>query len=194
MPKTWRARLQAGASPRLNPVKEEEVMMKKVIALLACLALVALAGTALAQQTAPPAKPAPPAPEAAKPQPPPPPPPAAKPQAPPRPPVAGVQPVAVGITVNELVVVTKGWSVKKQILKKPVYNDKDQKIGVVDDLIVAPDKAVSYAIIGAGGFLGIDRHDVAIPVNQFKMQKGKIVLPGASKEAIKAMPKFQYAK
>ncbi len=169
-------------------------MMKKVIALLACLALVALAGTALAQQTAPPAKPAPPAPEAAKPQPPPPPPPAAKPQAPPRPPVAGVQPVAVGITVNELVVVTKGWSVKKQILKKPVYNDKDQKIGVVDDLIVAPDKAVSYAIIGAGGFLGIDRHDVAIPVNQFKMQKGKIVLPGASKEAIKAMPKFQYAK
>jgi hypothetical protein len=42
--------------------------------------------------------------------------------------------------------------------------------------------------------LGIDKHDVAIPANQFKMQDGKIVLPGATKNAIKAMPEFKYAK
>jgi sporulation protein YlmC with PRC-barrel domain len=177
---------------RLNPAKEEEMMLKKVVALLACLALVALAGTAVAQQKAPAEKPAPaPAKKSQAPQPQK----AAPPQAKaPAPPIAGVQPVAVGITVNELAVVTKGWSVKKQILKKPVYNDKNQKIGRVDDLIVAPDKAISYAIIGAGGFLGIDRHNVAIPVNQFKMKGGKIILPGATKAALKAMPKFQYAK
>jgi len=31
-------------------------------------------------------------------------------------------------------------------------------------------------------------------VNQLKQEDGKIVLPGATKEAIKALPKFEYAK
>jgi sporulation protein YlmC with PRC-barrel domain len=162
-------------------------MSRKFVALLVCLAVVALVGTAVAQQKEPAKQPAPQAPASAP----------AQPQTPapaPQPPVAGVQPVVIGITVNEIVVVAKGWSAKKQILGKAVYNDKKQKIGKVDDLIIAPDSAVSYAIIGAGGFLGIDRHDVAIPAKQFKIEKGKITLPGATKEAIKAMPKFQYAK
>jgi hypothetical protein len=75
-----------------------------------------------------------------------------------------------------------------------VYNDKDEKVGEVEDMIVAPDKAVSYVIIGVGGFLGLDRHDVAIPAGQLKVQGGKLMLPGATKEALKALPKFEYAK
>ena len=109
-------------------------------------------------------------------------------------PVAGSQTVAIGIQVEEMKVVANGWSAKKQILGKDVYNEKNEKVGKVDDLIIAPDRAISYGIIGAGGFLGVDRHDVAIPVNQFKMQEGKIILEGATKDAIKGMPKFQYAK
>ena len=90
--------------------------------------------------------------------------------------------------------VVNGWSIKKQILGKDVYNDKSEKIGKVDDLIVSQDKAITYAIIGAGGFLGVDRQDVAIPVNQFKIADGKLMLPGATKDAIKAMPPFKYAR
>ena len=102
----------------------------------------------------------------------------------------------VGVTVEELKVVALGWSAKKKILGKAVYNDKNEKIGSVDDLIITPDKSVSYAIIGAGGFLGMGKHDVAIPVGQFKedKDKGRIVLAGATKDALKAMPKFEYAK
>jgi sporulation protein YlmC with PRC-barrel domain len=107
-------------------------------------------------------------------------------------PVAGG--AVLGVTVNEIVVLANGWSAKKQILGHDVYNDKNEKVGKVYDIIIAPDKAVSFGIIQAGGFLGIDRHDVAIPVNQFKIQGGKIVLPGATKDVIKAMPEFQYAK
>ena len=59
---------------------------------------------------------------------------------------------------------------------------------------MAPDSAVSFAIIGAGGFVGLGRHDVAIPVQQIKLQDDKFILPGATKEAIKALPKFEYAK
>jgi sporulation protein YlmC with PRC-barrel domain len=107
-------------------------------------------------------------------------------------PVAGT--TTIGVVAEELQQVYSGWSVKKQILGQPVYNDKGEKVGKVDDLVIAPDKKVSYAIVGAGGFLGIGRHDVVIPVNQFKRENGKLVLPGATKEAIKAMPQFEWAK
>jgi sporulation protein YlmC with PRC-barrel domain len=100
----------------------------------------------------------------------------------------------LGVAVAELRDVTVGWSARRQILGKSVYNDKGEVIGKADDIIVAPDKAVSYAIIGAGGFLGVGKHDVAIPVGQLKQSDGKFVLAGATKEAIKAMPPFEYAR
>jgi sporulation protein YlmC with PRC-barrel domain len=99
-----------------------------------------------------------------------------------------------GVTVEELKTIALGWSAKKQILGKPVYNDRDEKVGDVDDLIIAPDSSVSYAIIGVGGFLGLGERQVAIPVSRFKNSEGRIVLPGATKDALQAMPSFQYAK
>ena len=104
--------------------------------------------------------------------------------------------MSIGVSADELVTVAKGWSAKKQIMGKDVYNDKSEKVGVVYDLIITPDKAVTYAIIGTG-LLGLDKHDVAnhdvaIPLNQFKMKEGKITLPGATKDTVKAMPTFQY--
>ncbi len=99
----------------------------------------------------------------------------------------------IGVAAAEMREVTFGWSAKRQVLGKAVYNDKNERIGKIDDIIIAPDKAVSYAIIGAGGFLGVDRHDGAIPVSQIKLQDGKFVLPGATKEALKATPNFEYA-
>ena len=109
-------------------------------------------------------------------------------------PVAGITTKTIGVTADELVMVAKGWSAKNQIMGKDVYNVKSEKVGSVDDLIITPEKAVSYAIIGTGGFLGMDKHDVAIPVNHFKLVEGKITLPGATKEAVKALPAFQYTK
>jgi hypothetical protein len=74
-----------------------------------------------------------------------------------------------------------------------LLDDKNEKIGVIDDLIITPNKSVSCAIIGAGGFLGMAKHDVAIPVSQQEEDKGRIVLAGATKDALKAIPKFVYA-
>ena len=109
-------------------------------------------------------------------------------------PVVGSETATIGITVTQLTEVVNGWSVKKKLFGQPVYNDKNEKIGAVDDIIIGPDKAATFAIIGAGGFLGIDKHDVAIPVKQFQMKEGKFVLSGATKEAVKKMPPFDYAK
>ena len=100
----------------------------------------------------------------------------------------------VSVSTAELREVAKGWSAKKQILGKDVYNDAGDKIGEIDDLIVAPNKSLSYAIVGVGGFLGVGEQQVAVPVSTFKQQMGKIVLRGATKDALKAAPKFEYAK
>jgi hypothetical protein len=116
------------------------------------------------------------------------------PTAAPAPPVAGSETVVLGVTVTELTNVVNGWSVKKTVLGKRVYNDKKEKVGTVEDIIIAPDKVVTYAIIGVGGFLGVAKHEVAIPIKQFKVVDGKFILPGATKDAVKKMPAFKYAK
>ncbi len=65
----------------------------------------------------------------------------------------------------------------------------------VEEFIVRPDATLSYAIVDVGGFLKIGAHRVAIPVNQFsEVRQGRLVLPGATKDALKQMPEFRYAK
>jgi len=98
-----------------------------------------------------------------------------------------------GISIVESTQIAMGWSVKKTLLGKTIYNEADQKVGKVQDIIIAPDKSVSYIIVGAGGFIGMGRHDVAIPVTQIKDQAGKLVMAGATQDLIKAMPQFEYA-
>ncbi|MPM89748.1 hypothetical protein SDC9_136860 [bioreactor metagenome] len=107
-------------------------------------------------------------------------------------PVAGT--ATLGITATEVQAVATGWSLKKSIFGKSVYNDEGKSVGKIDDVIVAPDSSISYAIVGAGGFLGMGKHDVAIPIKNFKIQNNKITLPGATKDALKDLPKFEYAK
>jgi sporulation protein YlmC with PRC-barrel domain len=83
--------------------------------------------------------------------------------------------------------------VKKTLLGKTSYNDAGQKVGKVEDLIISRDANVSYVIVGAGGFVGIGWHDVAIPVTQIQDKAGTLVMPGATKDTIKGMPVFTYA-
>ena len=99
----------------------------------------------------------------------------------------------IGVAVAEAREVALGWSARRTILGHTVYNDQNEKVGNIDDIIIAPTNHVSYLIIGAGGFVGLGRHDVAIPVSQIKLQNEKIVLPGASKDAVKSLPQFEYA-
>jgi len=95
--------------------------------------------------------------------------------------------------ITESTTLAMGWSVKKTLLGKTIRNDAGQTVGKVQDLIISPERSVSYVIVGAGGFVGIGRHDVAIPIAQIQDKAGKLVMAGATKDAIKAMPRFTYA-
>jgi len=86
----------------------------------------------------------------------------------------------------------EGWSVNKQFIGATVYNEDNAKVGKISDVIIAPDGMLSYAIVGAGGFVGLGAHNVAIPIGKMKRGDDKLVLPGATKDAIKALPPFKY--
>jgi hypothetical protein len=107
-------------------------------------------------------------------------------------PVAGGS-TTVGVSIVESTQLATGWSVKETLMGQPVLNLAGDEVGKVQDLIISPDKRVSYVIVGAGGFVGIGRHDVAIPVTQLEERAGKLVMAGATRDSIKALPRFEYA-
>src|SRR5215210_1253418 len=49
-----------------------------------------------------------------------------------------------------------------------VYNQNNEKIGDIDELIVDSGGKIQAVVIGVGGFLGIGERDVAIPFDQVK--------------------------
>jgi hypothetical protein len=81
-----------------------------------------------------------------------------------------------------------------KIVGSSVVNQHDDKIGTVDDLIIEPSEKVPFAIISVGGFLGVGDHLVAVPFSSLRISQDKIELPGATKDELKAMPEFKYAK
>ncbi len=104
-------------------------------------------------------------------------------------PVAGIS--RLGIVTGEVEIDYKGWSVQR-FLNQNVYNDKGVQIGFINDIIVSPDKVVTYAIVGTGGFLGFDERNVALPIGQFKLMEGEIVLPNVTPASVASMPAFRY--
>jgi|ERR1700722_3121577 sporulation protein YlmC with PRC-barrel domain len=49
-----------------------------------------------------------------------------------------------------------------------VYNDQNQKIGSIEELIVDKSSKVENVVLGVGGFLGMGEHYVAVPMDRLK--------------------------
>jgi sporulation protein YlmC with PRC-barrel domain len=49
-----------------------------------------------------------------------------------------------------------------------VYNNNNEKIGDISELIIDQSGKIQAAVIGVGGFLGMGEHDVAVPFNELK--------------------------
>ena len=56
------------------------------------------------------------------------------------------------------------------VVKSDVYDAGENKIGVIDDVLMARDGSPEQAVIGVGGFLGVGEKDVAIPFSELKIK------------------------
>jgi sporulation protein YlmC with PRC-barrel domain len=104
-------------------------------------------------------------------------------------PQAGVSLVKVDLSV-----VAKGYRMSK-LIGSSVINDKNEKIGTVDDVIADKDKKqLDFAVLQVGGFLGLGGRLVAVPYDSLVVDDAghKITLPGASKDELKKLSEFNY--
>lgn len=88
----------------------------------------------------------------------------------------------------------QGWSVKHGLLGRPVYDSpKGKQIGTVIDLVITQAAAPYVLVIDASGSIGIGGHAVAVPREAFVELAGQLILPGATRASLKAMPTFTYS-
>jgi hypothetical protein len=101
---------------------------------------------------------------------------------------------AVHLMVVDIQAIDHGFQVSK-LLGRPVENDKDQKIGTLDDLVVTTDHAL-FGVLQVGAFLGLGGHLIAIPYDSLKISEDgrKIILAGASKEELGKLPQYEDKK
>ncbi|MDE5445844.1 PRC-barrel domain containing protein [Bradyrhizobium sp. CSA207] len=59
-----------------------------------------------------------------------------------------------------------------------VYNESNENIGSVNDLLMDKSGAIKTAVIGVGGFLGMGEHLVAVPFDKLKFANEAIAYTG----------------
>jgi sporulation protein YlmC with PRC-barrel domain len=59
------------------------------------------------------------------------------------------------------------WRASK-LIGVDVYNDNNEKIGDIEELIVDKSGKVDNVVLGVGGFLGMGEHYVAVPMEKLK--------------------------
>ncbi len=59
------------------------------------------------------------------------------------------------------------WRASK-LIGLDVYNEANEKLGDINELIVDKDGKVDAVVIGVGGFLGMGEHDIAVTMDKLK--------------------------
>ena len=80
-----------------------------------------------------------------------------------------------------------------KVVGSTVYNEANEAVGTIDDLIVTPSETVPFAVLSVGGFLGMDSKYVVVPFSSLAVKDKKMVLPGATKGSLKSLPEFKYS-
>ena len=91
-----------------------------------------------------------------------------------------------------------GQSVRK-LVGKTVYNLEGKSIGTISDFVAdtrgAGEKPITYAVVGVGGFLGLGKKDVALPIDHMRIQGDRIqVSSNVTEDQLKRMPEYDASR
>ncbi len=82
--------------------------------------------------------------------------------------------IALGLVISGLMAGTAlaqsangEWRASK-VVGVYVYNDSNEKLGSIDELIMNKQGKIDKVIIGVGGFLGVGQRDIAVNFDQLK--------------------------
>lgn len=78
-----------------------------------------------------------------------------------------------------------------------IFNNQNEKLGTVDDLVIENGKTITGLVVGVGGFLGIGESYVVLDPSTIVLnQKDDTwrAYADTNKETLKTAPKFDYSK
>jgi sporulation protein YlmC with PRC-barrel domain len=80
-----------------------------------------------------------------------------------------------------------------KLIGSTVYDEHNNSIGTVDDLLLSANERTPNVVLSVGGFLGMGNKLVEVPFNRVKINNdGHVVLPGATRDSLKAMTEYHY--
>ena len=100
-------------------------------------------------------------------------------------------PQTIALTSVDATTLATGFRTSK-VVGSAVVNEANESIGKIDDLIVTPSDKVPFAVLSVGGFLGMGAKYVVVPFNSIQVKDKKMILPGATKASLGALPAFVY--
>jgi sporulation protein YlmC with PRC-barrel domain len=71
------------------------------------------------------------------------------------------------------------WRASK-LVGLSIYNDKNESVGSINDLLTDKDGNIKAVVIGVGGFLGVGEHLVAVPFDKIKFVNEPVVYTGVA--------------
>src|SRR5689334_24859909 len=84
-----------------------------------------------------------------------------------------------------------------KIVGSKVYNDANENIGSVEDIVLKPNGTMDEVVLSVGGFLGIGDKYVSVPFNDLKIMRDgsslKITTKG-TKDSLKGLPDYTFYK
>jgi sporulation protein YlmC with PRC-barrel domain len=76
-----------------------------------------------------------------------------------------------------------------------VYDNQENKIGEVNDILLDSNGKIAAVIVGVGGFLGVGEKDVAVPFNSLKVTEkdnDRYLVMNTTKEALQSAPGYVF--
>jgi hypothetical protein len=111
---------------------------------------------------------------------------------------------APGTTVTQHAPAQGQWRASK-LIGVDVYNQQNEKLGEIEELILNSSGQIAGAVIGVGGFLGMGERDIMVPLDRLRFSNETTgsrdgdkkwypdrAVMNANKDQLKQMPEFKY--
>ncbi|MBI0537576.1 hypothetical protein D9599_18620 [Roseomonas sp. KE2513] len=81
-----------------------------------------------------------------------------------------------------------------RIIGASVFNERNESIGSIDDIILAQGNSSPMAVVSVGGFLGIGAKLVAVPMSDLRWSAAdnRWTITGATRESLTSLPAYSY--
>ena len=94
---------------------------------------------------------------------------------------------AAPVATSDVSSLKGNWRTSK-LVGLNVYNDSNESLGSINDLLTDKNGDIKAVVIGVGGFLGVGEHLVAVPLDKVKFVDDAIAYTGAAGAPATARP------